>query len=62
VNEFRRGGSDTPKDEVVARITTQGGWFHLEARKLVVPPEALASALRALGRTANFEVLPSSIK
>lgn len=62
VNEFRRGGIDSGEGEVVARVTSQGGWFDLEQRKLVAPPEALAAALFALDRTEGFEVLPSSIK
>jgi acyl-CoA thioester hydrolase len=61
VNEFRRGAAGG-EDEVVARIASQGGWLDLEARRLVVPPDALAAALRDLDRTEGFEVLPSSIK
>ena len=57
VNEIRR------EDGVVAaRVTSQGGWFDLAARKLVAPPEKLADALRALDRTENFESLESSVK
>lgn len=47
--------------ELSARVTSLGGWFDLAARNLVVPPEALAAALRALERTADFEVLPGSV-
>lgn len=57
VNEIRR-----PDGELAARITTLGGWFDLDARKLVAPPSPLADALRDLERTADFEALPSSVR
>jgi acyl-CoA thioester hydrolase len=57
VNEFRREDG-----ELCARLTSQGGWLDIKARKLVTPPEALAQALRALERTEAFEKLDSSIK
>ena len=57
VNEIRRGDG-----ELAARITTLGGWFDLAARKLTVPPPALADAMRDLERTPDFETLPSSIR
>ena len=57
VNEIRR-----PDGELAARITTLGGWFDLDARKLVAPPQPLADALRDLERTADFEALPSSVR
>ena len=47
---------------LVARVTSVGGWFDLDARRLIVPPENLAEALRALERTADYAQLPSSIK
>jgi acyl-CoA thioester hydrolase len=51
-----------PDGEVAARVTTAGGWFDLNARKLIVPPDVLADALRSLDRTEGFEVLESSVK
>jgi acyl-CoA thioester hydrolase len=57
VNEIHR-----PDGALAARIATTGGWFDLKARALVAPPAALFEALSALPRTAEFEVLPSSIK
>ena len=48
--------------ELAARITSLGGWLDLAARKLVAPPAPLADALRALEHTADFEVLPSSVR
>lgn len=51
-----------PDGAVAARITTTGGWFDLAARKLILPPEKLADAVRKLDRTDDFAVLESSIK
>ena len=48
--------------ELAARVTTLGGWFDLAARKLIVPPDKLADAMRSLERTDTFETLASSIK
>lgn len=45
-----------------ARVTSTGGWLDLAARKLVVPPAGLHAAVSALARTADFEILPSSLK
>lgn len=53
---FREGG------ELAARVTSQGGWLDLAARKLVAPPPLLADALRSLDRTDDFEVLESSVR
>ncbi len=44
------------------RITSIGGWLHLENRKLIEPPEQMKNAWLALERSSNFEELPSSIK
>ena len=57
VNEFRRDDG-----ELCARLTSQGGWLDLKARRLVAPPEKLAQALQALERAEGFEVLDSSVK
>ena len=48
--------------QMAARVTSLGGWFDLEARKLIAPPEALAAALRSLDRADDFEKLESSIR
>jgi len=51
-----------PDGERSARVTSTGGWLNLAERRLVVPPPALLSAMNLLERTADFVVLPSSIK
>jgi acyl-CoA thioester hydrolase len=56
-NEFWRADQ-----KLAARVTSDGGWLDLSARKLVVPPEALLAALRQLPRTDDFRPLSSSIK
>ena len=48
--------------QLAARITSLGGWFDLNERKLVAPPDALADALRGLARTQDFEALDSSVR
>ena len=53
-NEFWR-----PDDTLAARVTSWGGWLDHHARKLVVPPEGLLAALRAMPRTDDFHVLRS---
>jgi acyl-CoA thioester hydrolase len=45
-----------------ARLDTIGGWLDLEKRKLTVPPDELAAAMRNLAKTDDFEVFASSIK
>lgn len=45
-----------------ARVTSTGGWLHLDERKLIAPPPALLSAMNSLDKTNDFVVLPSSIK
>ena len=56
-NEIRKADG-----ELAARITSQGGWLDLAARKLVAPPEKLAAALHALDRSEDFQPLESSRK
>lgn len=51
-----------PDGELAARITSLGGWFDLNLRKLVAPPETLAEALRALDRSEDFAALESSVR
>jgi acyl-CoA thioester hydrolase len=47
-NEFFRADGN-----LAARITSDGGWLDLAARKLVAPPEKLLAALRSLPRTED---------
>jgi acyl-CoA thioester hydrolase len=54
-NAFRRADGKPS-----ARVTSTGGWLDLAARRLIVPPEELLAALRALPRTEDFEALPDS--
>ena len=56
-NEFWRADQ-----KLAARVTSDGGWLDLSIRKLVVPPEALLTALRLLPQTEDFQILSSSIK
>lgn len=53
-NEFLREG------QLVARVTSAGGWLDLEKRKLVCPPPALLAAMNALEKTGDFVELPGS--
>jgi len=48
--------------QLAARVTSLGGWFDLNARKLIAPPDALAEVLRALEKTGDFEGLESSLR
>jgi acyl-CoA thioester hydrolase len=54
-NEFWRDDG-----ALAARVTSQGGWLDLRARKLAPPPEALAAALRAIPRAPDFAVIPTT--
>jgi acyl-CoA thioester hydrolase len=56
-NEFIRADGET-----AATVRSIGGWLDASARKLVVPPSALLDAMSALGRTADFVELTSSIR
>lgn len=44
------------------RLRTEGGWLDLQARRLMVPPDDVLEALGQLTRTADFAVLPSSVR
>jgi acyl-CoA thioester hydrolase len=48
--------------KLAARVTSAGGWLDLAARKLIVPPPALLAAMNLLEKTADFAVLPSSVR
>jgi len=56
-NEFWRADG-----QLAATVTSAGGWLDLSLRRLVVAPEGLLAAMRALPRTEDFQVLASSIK
>ncbi len=56
-NEIRRDD-----DVLAAKITTLGGWFDLNARKLIAPPDKLAEALRSLPHSDDYQALESSLK
>jgi acyl-CoA thioester hydrolase len=51
-----------PDGAMSARVTSTGGWLNLDERKLMAPPPPLLAAMNSLERTADFVVLPSSIK
>jgi acyl-CoA thioester hydrolase len=51
-----------PDGKLSARVTSAGGWLHLDERKLVAPPPPLLAAINLLEKTSDFAVLPSSIK
>jgi len=51
-----------PDGELSARVTTLGGWLHLDERRLIAPPPPLLAAMNALERTSDFVELPSSLK
>ena len=62
VSRFRMRNEFFREDgKLVARVTSTGGWMDLTARKLTLPPEKLAEAMRNLSRAADFEPLPSSV-
>lgn len=56
-NEFLR-----PDGKLAARVTSEGGWLDLGARKLVAPPPGLLRALASLPRTDDFQALPTRVK
>jgi acyl-CoA thioester hydrolase len=47
-NEFTRDG------QLIARLTTTGGWLDLRARKLTAPPDALRALMERAPRAAEF--------
>jgi acyl-CoA thioester hydrolase len=56
-NEFFR-----PDGKQAARVTSNGGWLDLAARKLVAAPASLLEALKELPKTDDFQLLPTSVK
>jgi acyl-CoA thioester hydrolase len=55
-NEFHRDAT------LVARVTSEGGWLDLGARRLTAPPPELLAALRSLPRTDDFQALPPTMR
>ena len=51
-----------PDGKLSARVTSAGGWLHLDERRLIVPPAALLAAMRSLDTTSDFIELPSSVR
>lgn len=56
-NDVRRSNGD-----LAARVTSTGGFMHLDARKLVAPPPAILAAYLSLPRTDDYVELPSSVR
>ncbi len=56
-NEFFREDG-----QIAARLNTTGGWLDLDKRKLRLPPQDLAEAMKSLVKTEDFESLKSVIK
>lgn len=57
VNEVLNG-----EGKLAARITSEGGWLDLAARKLIAPPADLLDAFNKMPHAMAFEQLPSSIR
>jgi acyl-CoA thioester hydrolase len=56
-NEFHRGDG-----QLAARVDSVLGWLDHGTRRLVTPPAVLLDVVRRLGQTADFAVLPSSVR
>jgi acyl-CoA thioester hydrolase len=56
-NEFHRADG-----ERAARVDSTGGWLDLVGRRLIPPAPELAASLENLGRTDDFQILPSSLR
>jgi len=56
-NEFLR-----PDGKPAARVTSEGGWIDLQARRVAAPPPELLRALQQIPRTDDFQTLPSRLK
>jgi acyl-CoA thioester hydrolase len=52
-NDFERDG------QLIARVTTTGGWLDLKARKLIAPPDGLRALLERAPRVDEFRELSS---
>jgi acyl-CoA thioester hydrolase len=51
-----------PDGQLSARVSSTGGWLHLDERRLVAPPPALLAAMNSLEKTSDFVVLASSLR
>lgn len=56
-NEFVRGDG-----VLAARIDSLGGWLDVRERRLIAAPPDILAALETLEQTADFAVLPSSLR
>jgi acyl-CoA thioester hydrolase len=56
-NEFLRADGT-----LAARLDSTGGWLDLVGRRLITPPAEIVASLEALGRTDDFQALPSSLR
>ncbi len=51
-----------PDGRLAARLTSTGGLLDQAARRLIAAPPGLLGALEKLARTADFQILPSSVR
>ncbi len=51
-----------PDGKEAAVLTRDGGWLHLDSRRLVEPPADLSAILQRLPHTPDFEELPSLLR
>ena len=51
-----------PDGREAATLTLDGGWLHLDTRRLIEPPPDLLAVLQRLPRTPDFEELPSLLR
>ncbi len=51
-----------PDGREAAVLTLDGGWLHLDSRRLMEPPADLLAILQRLPRTRDFEELPSLLR
>ncbi len=51
-----------PDGRESAVVTLEGGWIHMDTRRLIEPPADLVAVLRRLPRTSDFEELPSLVR
>lgn len=56
-NEFLRADG-----KLAARVTSEGGWLDLRARRFAAPPPELLKVLQSLPRTGDFEGLPTRMR
>ena len=51
-----------PDGREAAVLTLDGGWIHMDTRRLIEPPAELIALLEHLPRTSDFEELPSLLR